>query len=163
MRNLTGERFGRLTAVYDVGSNNNRRMWLCVCECGNKVVVKSDSLVCGNTKSCGCLLTEKRVSANTTHGDCGTRLYRIWKGMLSRCRNKGSTDYKWYGEKGVSVCDEWQKYEAFKKWALHSGYKEHLTIDRINPYGNYSPENCRWATVAEQNMNRRKEKDGILE
>lgn len=96
-----------------------------------------------------------RAIANTIHGGYGTRLYRIWKGVLSRCRNESSTDYKWYGAKGVTVCEEWNEYVNFRDWAISNGYKDDLTIDRIDPFGNYEPSNCRWATIKEQNFNKR--------
>lgn len=156
MRDLTGQRFGRLVALECVGSSpSKRRLWNCVCDCGNTKVVSSGSLIQGNTKSCGCLQKEMRVKANIKHGDSRKRLYRIWKGMISRCECKSSTDYKWYGAKGVKVCDEWHDYITFKTWAESNGYNEKLTIDRINPHMNYCPDNCRWATTEEQNKNRR--------
>lgn len=162
MHNLAGMRFGRLVAIEtNKSSKSHRRLWLCKCDCGNMVEVASDSLVCGNTKSCGCLQKEIRVTANTKHGYCGTRLYRIWKGMISRCYQKSSTDYKWYGEKGVEVCEEWKKFINFKDWAVEHGYSDSLTIDRINPYGNYNPKNCRWCKTAEQNKNRRRKQINV--
>lgn len=157
---MTGRRFNRLTVIERAGSKRKRAQWKCRCDCGNIVLVVSDSFRSGNTRSCGCYANEMRVIANTKHGYCGTRLYRIWKGMVARCRNEGSTDFKWYGAKGVSVCNEWLSFDAFRDWALSNGYAENLTLDRVNVYGNYEPSNCRWATVSEQNANRRRKNDG---
>lgn len=153
---LTGLRYGRLTVISRAeGNKRGHALWMCKCDCGNECVVQGQNLRRGITKSCGCYAADMRVVANTIHGDCGTRLYRIWKGVVSRCRNKSSTDYKWYGAKGVSVCEEWSKYENFRDWATNNGYKDNLTIDRIDPFGNYDPSNCRWATTQEQNFNKR--------
>lgn len=154
-RDLKGMRFGRLTAMEVVGKKNHYRAWRCLCECGNEIVIKSASLITGNTKSCGCLQREMRVIANTEHGFCGTRLYRIWKGMVARCKYPSSTSYKWYGARGITVCDEWTKFDRFKDWALFHGYSETLSIDRIDNEKGYSPDNCRWVTPTEQTMNRR--------
>lgn len=157
MHDLKGQRFGCLVALENVGSSKSkRRLWLCKCDCGNEKIVPSDSLINKNTKSCGCLNQKNPYLFKPKHGFCGTRLYRIWKGIKSRCKNKTSTDYKWYGAKGVKVCEDWESFENFKDWALKNGYDEKLTIDRIDPYGDYTPINCRWATVSEQNRNKRK-------
>jgi hypothetical protein len=83
------------------------------------------------------------------------RLYRIWGHMLDRCRNPNNDSYKYYGGVGVKVCKEWENYKCFKAWAIANGYREDLTIDRINVYGNYEPSNCRWADMKTQNNNRR--------
>lgn len=159
-KNLAGQRFGRLTAVKPAGKNKQGRiLWLCRCDCGNGHIVSSDCLLRGFSKSCGCLNHDNLLSGanRTTHGEHNTRLYRIWKGMKARCINPNTKSYqKWYGAKGVKICDEWKyNYWVFRNWAILHGYKDNLSIDRIDPYGNYEPSNCRWATVEEQAQNKR--------
>ncbi len=83
------------------------------------------------------------------------KLYDVWKQMLKRCYRKENSNYKWYGARGITVCKRWQEYKAFEKWALKNGYKEGLSLDRINVNGNYTPQNCRWATWEEQSRNMR--------
>lgn len=154
MRNLRTQRFGRLVVIC---LTNKRKwgniVWLCRCDCGNLVEILSNSLLRGLTNSCGCLRIEKAKQLNTTHGDkgkVGIRLYRIWAGMKTRCLNSNRLAYKWYGKRGISVCEEWiNNYQAFKFWALLNGYVDNLTIDRINNDGNYEPSNCHWITTSE--------------
>lgn len=90
------------------------------------------------------------------HGDTGTRLHRIWKSMKCRCRDKNHPSYKWYGARGITICDEWLKsYLAFKNWSMRNGYTDSLELDRTDVNGDYCPSNCRWVTHHEQTMNRR--------
>lgn len=150
---LTGQRFGRLTVIERAeNATNGRVQWKCVCDCGNQVVCRAYNLQNGHTRSCGCLHEE---GSRTTHGMKRTRLYRIWEGMKTRCNNPGSQRYEDYGGRGVKVCPEWESFEAFRDWAMESGYQDHLTIDRQNNDGDYSPENCRWATMEVQQSNKR--------
>ena len=158
---LSGMFFGRLKVIRENGRTKDRHiLWECQCKCGNKVNVSSRELVTGHTKSCGCLQKDIIRSMRYKHGDRDSRLYSVWKTMKKRCENKNCKSYKWYGTKGVSVCEEWQDYIKFKKWAIENGYNENApkgecTIDRIDPFGNYEPSNCRWVSMAEQAKNKR--------
>lgn len=93
--------------------------------------------------------------SNLKHGCRYTRLYDIWRGMRCRCKTKTSTSYKNYGARGITITKEWDSFINFKKWALDNGYNDTLTLDRINVYGNYEPNNCRWVTYKKQNINKR--------
>lgn len=165
MKNLRGQRFGRLVAREPVAKNQQGRvLWLCDCDCGLDAVVSSDCLVKGTTLSCGCLNHENHILRpnRTTHGQWGTRLYRIWKKMKSRCHNPNDPDYqKYYGSRGITVCAEWRNsFQAFHDWAIGAGYADTLSLDRIDNDKGYSPENCRWATAKEQRHNQRREGGG---
>ena len=153
---LLGRKFSRLTVVEERPSKNNLSMWLCVCDCGNTVIVAGKSLVSANTKSCGCLkrdtTSERNKRQKPTHHETFTRLYKIWHSMKCRCRQKR---FKNYCGKGISVCKEWDtSYKEFRNWSLSNGYRDGLSIDRIDNSGNYCPSNCRWVTEKEQARNK---------
>jgi hypothetical protein len=159
---LTGKKYGRLTVVGQYGRSKDRHiLWKCVCDCGHEAIVAGRDLTSGHSKSCGCLQKETTHTIRYKHGDRDARLYSVWKSMKKRCENKRCKSYHWYGAKGVSVCTEWMEYKTFKEWALANGYDSlapfgECTIDRIDPYGNYEPSNCRWISMSEQSKNKRK-------
>lgn len=154
---LSGMKFGKLTAIERVGKNKHGMLlWNCKCDCGNETVVAGGALKSGHTQSCGCSCLEHAKHLNRKHGKSSSRLYHLYYGILQRCNNPKAPAFNHYGGRGIEVCKEWDTWEAFQKWALANGYKDGLTIDRIDVNGNYEPSNCRWVTQAEQMRNTRK-------
>lgn len=148
---LTGHKYHKLTVVgFNGKDNRHQSYWNCVCDCGGLLVVRGGNLVSGHTKSCGCWKMRSDGDAKKL------KLYGVWNTMKSRCNRPTSAAYKRYGGRGISICNEWKEsYQAFKRWALMAGYREGLSIDRINNNGSYCPENCRWITMSKQSENKR--------
>lgn len=160
-KDLTGQKFGRLTAIISEKDKEGRRfIWTCLCDCGNYTKATTVSLTHGLKKSCGCIQKEILSERNSTHGHSHERLYKVWKGMRSRCNNPHHKSYSKYGGRGIEVCHEWNDYEAFRKWALNNGYQEdaaysQCTLDRIDVNKGYLPDNCRWVNEFVQANNTR--------
>lgn len=156
--------FDRLLVVGEFkrksATGRNRKYASCVCSCGKSVDVLWENLTSGRQKSCGCLSRERARSTGDrlkTHGMHKTRVYRIWSQMKRRCQTKSNGAYDRYGAIGITVCDRWQKFENFY---ADMGDDNGLTLDRINPSGNYEPENCRWADWKTQASNKRRNYNG---
>jgi hypothetical protein len=159
---ITGHRFGKLVAISPLSITDRDRKrvyWLCQCDCGTSKLINTDSLRRGLSESCGCDQFRKIAEARKTHGHSPksgwSRTYKTWTKMIERCRNKkDSHHYKYYIERGITVCKRWMSFENFI--ADMGERPPEKSIDRINVDGNYETNNCRWATSKEQAMNRRK-------
>lgn len=157
---LTNQQFGRLTVIRFEGVGKHQKtLWRCKCLCGRETIVCGSNLKKGTTKSCGCLMKELLVARNTRHSmarsDGKHRLYKIWAGMKMRCLNPNEPSYVNYGARGITLCDEWMQFKPFAEWALKNGYRDDLEIDRIDNDRGYCPENCRWVSRQQNQLNKR--------
>jgi len=158
-KDITGQKFNRLTAVKRDGlTSDGHSAWIFKCECGNLTRTRKDQVTNGKIKSCGCFMRETSRNlciSRSTHGMYGTRIYKEWDSMKYRCNPKNIRNRKNYYDRGIRVCAEWQHdFMNFYSWAMANGYRDDLTLDRINVNGIYEPSNCRWVPMREQYRNR---------
>jgi hypothetical protein len=159
---LEGQRFGRLLVLQRAGSRKGQRLWCCTCDCGQTAVAKSNALLMGHKRSCGCLRGEnskgnpRKMKHGAAAGGKPTPEYRAWHGMISRCHGKRSHTYARYGGRGIEVCERWRGVSGYQNFISDMGPRPFsgAQIDRIDNDGNYCPENCRWATPKRNSRNR---------
>ena len=158
LNDLTGRKFGRLTVIVRAGSTVKGRMatWLCKCDCGNVIIAIGNNLLRGHTTSCSCYREQEiRVRHGDTVGGNESSEYSTWRGMIQRCHNPLAFGYENYGGRGIKVCEEWRT--DFRNFLADMGRKpgRGYSIDRVDVNGNYEKSNCKWATSAEQALNKR--------
>lgn len=153
LKDITGQKFNKLTVISRVENIRSSATWLCKCDCGNEVVVVGNKLRSGHTKSCNCVQKEKAKFANYKHGLHGEPEYKVWQGIKERCMNPNNISYKTYGALGIKMCDRWiNNFELFYQDMGKRPTPKH-SIDRIDVYKGYSPDNCKWSTSLEQGKN----------
>lgn len=149
-KDMKGQKYGSLTVVsFSHMDKHNSANWKCICECGAFKTVSRPHLTSGDIKSCGCLKRE------INHKQSSSKLYYVWVAMIDRCRNPNNKSYKYYGARGIKVCEDWSDFREFHLWAEESGYSEDLTIERKDVDGDYHPSNCEWIPFSDQAKNKR--------
>ena len=160
----TGQKFGRLTAIkFSHRNKKSKSYWLFKCDCGKEKAIRTDGVISGIVKSCGCLSRELTSKRFFKHGMIEDRFYKIWKGIKGRCLNKNNSSYKNYGDRGITICSEWIEFKNFYR-DMNNSYKNHVkkfgekntSIDRENNEKGYYRKNCHFATIKEQNLNTRR-------
>lgn len=161
-----GQVFSNLTVIEIIDTKTIK----CKCVCGSEKTYSKYNILSGNTKSCGCIRIEKLLQRSQKHDLSKSRIYYIYNHMKSRCFNKNSYAYKWYGGKGITICNEWlgeNGFTNFYDWANNNGYSDNLSLERIDVNKNYSPQNCTWIKIENQHENtsktiRIKTDDGVM-
>jgi hypothetical protein len=151
IKNILNQRFGKLVVVEFIGLIKKHAYWKCLCDCGQLKIIRSGHLNYGASKSCGCTKFETK---NLKHGKSRQKIYQIWLGMKNRCYYPENDNYKWYGGRGIKVSDEWHDFINF--YNDMGDPPENMTLDRIDVNGDYSKDNCRWATWEIQAKNKQK-------
>lgn len=153
-----GEQYNQLTVMKEVAprrtNNGNLRVFLCKCSCGVEKEILLGALRSGKIKGCGCM-RGRHANRYSVHGQWDKPVYGAWRDMIQRCTNPNNAQFKNYGDRGISVCEEWMTAKNFIDWAFRNGYDDSLSIDRIDVNGNYNPENCRWVSMQVQHSNKR--------
>lgn len=156
--NLSDLRFGMWTVVRRAVGNtkHNASRWECVCDCGTTRIVIGPTLRNGTSKNCGCQRAAIAKKTHTKHGHASrqgsSKTYLCWRNMRNRCNNPKNKDFKYYGGRGVSICVRWQKFSNFLEDMGEQPLG--LTIERLDNNGNYEKDNCTWATMAQQSLNK---------